>query len=118
MDISEFLEDIKFCPKCQGLLVVRKYSDEYEDFDINPKTGEIAEQPWDTGNMGESGWLVYCKGKGSGSGCGWEFSDEDEYDEDVQYCENDMCAVQLEEGRSGFCDNCLNEGHGDENKDD
>src|SRR5262245_7436635 len=113
MNSTEFIEGVKFCPKCSGLLVFRQYSDEYEDSDVDPKTGEIADEPFDTGNIGESGWLIYCKGKGSGSGCGWEISDTDEYNEDVMYCENSMCVRPLEQGRIGYCDGCLKDGHGD-----
>jgi len=71
MNITEYVKGIKLCPQCGGLLVFRQYSEQYEEFDVAPDTGEISEEEFDSVTLGESDWLIYCKGKG-GEGCGWE----------------------------------------------
>jgi hypothetical protein len=78
MNSTEFIEGVKFCPKCKGLLVFRQFSDQFEQYDVDPKTGEIAEEPFYTSSLGESGWVIYCQGKGSG-GCGWEANSDEGY---------------------------------------
>ena len=45
-------------------------------------------------------------------------AEDEPYNEDIEHCENSTCGAELEEGRIGYCDECIAQGYGDDEEED
>jgi hypothetical protein len=74
---SEETDDaIKRCPKCGAAIVLRSYSESYEDYEICPISGRQSEVACNSQDMGETDRKHYC------TRCGWELWQGEAKDED------------------------------------
>jgi hypothetical protein len=69
-------DKIKVCPDCGGKIVIRRYTEFYEDHEIDPETVQESETSCEDGEVGGDDWMLYC------TGCGWELYGEDAEEED------------------------------------
>lgn len=73
------IPEIKVCPKCGGPIIIRRYTERYEDYEIDPVTGQESETLYDSHGMKEHDSMMYCKY------CDWEsWGDKPQEESDLE----------------------------------